>query len=91
MARCDATISRDRCRWRLLASSFHSLLSKATAGQVISTPGYGPLRPVKGEATGLELLQKIMTPRLRRGINGNLTAPRRREIFRCTMRVVRRI
>ena len=40
-----------------LASCFQSLLSKANAGQVISTPGYGPLRPVKDEATGLELLQ----------------------------------
>ncbi|MFA6139919.1 MAG: alkaline phosphatase PhoX [Hyphomicrobium sp.] len=40
-----------------IASCFHSLLSKASAGHVTSTPGYGPLRPMKDEATGLELLQ----------------------------------
>ena len=40
-----------------IASCFHSLLSKASAGHLTSTPGYGALRPMKDEATGLELLQ----------------------------------
>jgi len=40
-----------------LATTLQSFLGRAAAGGSPVIPGYGPLRPVKDETTGLELLQ----------------------------------